>query len=133
MYPHRALVQLPTMLLRAGLVAAVPAAVAGLADYVHGHVEQQRVGVVHATGNSLALGCYFGSLRLRAADRRVPALAASSTGHLVRAVSAALGGQGVPTEWTDVGAFDGLGDGEPAKRFDVYGIPESRPPQRGDG
>lgn len=151
---HPALVQLPTgaffssavadalpgqqrsaeTLLRTGLIAAVPAAVAGLADYMEGHEEQQRVGVVHAAGNTLALVCYFGSLRLRAAQRRAPALAASSTGHLMLAVSAALGGhmsyhlamganhaQGVPhlgpTEWTDVGAFDGLTDGEPVKRF----------------
>jgi nitrite reductase/ring-hydroxylating ferredoxin subunit len=49
----------------AGLAAAVPAAVAGLADWSEQHEQQMRVGVVHAAGNLAAMGLYGASLLAR--------------------------------------------------------------------
>ncbi|MBV9204888.1 MAG: Rieske (2Fe-2S) protein [Actinobacteria bacterium] len=52
-------------LVAAGLAAAVPAAVAGAADWSEQHEQQMRVGVVHAAGNTAALGFYGASLLAR--------------------------------------------------------------------
>src|SRR5581483_11409094 len=46
----------------AGLGAAVPAALAGAADWSEQHEQQMRVGVVHAVGNITAIGLYAASL-----------------------------------------------------------------------
>jgi nitrite reductase/ring-hydroxylating ferredoxin subunit/uncharacterized membrane protein len=46
----------------AGLCAAVPAALAGTADWSEQHEQQMRVGVIHAAGNVMALGLYAASL-----------------------------------------------------------------------
>jgi nitrite reductase/ring-hydroxylating ferredoxin subunit len=52
-------------LVAAGLTAAVPAAVAGLADWSEQHEQQMRVGVVHAAGNLAAMSLYGASLLAR--------------------------------------------------------------------
>ena len=49
----------------AGLTAAVPAALAGAADWSEQHEQQMRVGVVHAAGNVVAAGLYGVSLMCR--------------------------------------------------------------------
>lgn len=46
-------------------MAAVPAAVAGAADWSEQHEQQMRVGVVHATGNLAAMALYGASLLAR--------------------------------------------------------------------
>jgi nitrite reductase/ring-hydroxylating ferredoxin subunit/uncharacterized membrane protein len=48
-----------------GLVSAVPAAAAGLADWADLHKQQKRVGLVHAAANSLGVVLYAGSLATR--------------------------------------------------------------------
>jgi nitrite reductase/ring-hydroxylating ferredoxin subunit len=53
------------LLVAAGLAAAVPAAVAGAADWSEQHEQQMRVGVVHAAGNAVAIGLYGASLAAR--------------------------------------------------------------------
>jgi nitrite reductase/ring-hydroxylating ferredoxin subunit/uncharacterized membrane protein len=52
-------------LVAAGLAAAVPAAMAGSADWSEQHEQQMRVGVVHAAGNIAALSLYGASLLSR--------------------------------------------------------------------
>ena len=52
-------------LVAAGLAAAVPAALAGAADWSEQHEQQMRVGVVHAAGNAVAGGLYGASLMCR--------------------------------------------------------------------
>ena len=52
-------------LVGAGLAAAVPAAVAGAADWSEQHEQQMRVGVVHAAGNLAAMTLYGTSLLTR--------------------------------------------------------------------
>ena len=49
-------------LVAAGLIAAVPAALAGTADWSEQYEQQMRVGVVHAAGNVVALSVYGASL-----------------------------------------------------------------------
>jgi len=49
----------------AGIGAAIPAALAGAADWSEQHEQQMRVGVVHAAGNVMALGLYAASLARR--------------------------------------------------------------------
>jgi nitrite reductase/ring-hydroxylating ferredoxin subunit/uncharacterized membrane protein len=49
----------------AGLIAAVPAAAAGAADWSEQHEQQMRVGVVHAVGNIVAASLYGASLIAR--------------------------------------------------------------------
>src|ERR687890_2075944 len=54
-----------TMLIGTGVVAAVPAALAGAADWSEQEIGVRRLGVVHALGNSVVLGLYAGSLVAR--------------------------------------------------------------------
>jgi nitrite reductase/ring-hydroxylating ferredoxin subunit len=53
------------LLTAAGLAAAVPAAVAGAADWSEMHEQQLRTGVVHAAGNAVAVSLYGASLAAR--------------------------------------------------------------------
>ena len=57
------------LLVATGLIAAVPAALTGAADWSEQHEQQMRVGIVHAAGNVVALGLYGASLASR--DRRL--------------------------------------------------------------
>jgi nitrite reductase/ring-hydroxylating ferredoxin subunit len=52
-------------LVATGLAAAVPAALAGAADWSEQHEQQMRVGVIHAAGNLAAMGLYGASLIAR--------------------------------------------------------------------
>ena len=69
-------------LVAAGLTAAVPAAVAGAADWSEQHEQQMRVGVIHAAGNIAAMSLYGASLISRRPRRsrvlRLAGLAALS-------------------------------------------------------
>jgi hypothetical protein len=53
-----------------GLTASLPAATSGTLDLADPHEQQQRVGIVHALANTVALGAYLGSLAARATGRR---------------------------------------------------------------
>jgi nitrite reductase/ring-hydroxylating ferredoxin subunit len=70
-----------------GLAAAVPAAVAGAADWSEQHEQQMRVGVVHAAGNAVAMSLYGASLITRGPGRgrwlRLAGLAAMSASGLL--------------------------------------------------
>lgn len=52
-------------LVAAGLIASIPAAAAGAADWSEQHEQQMRVGIIHAAGNVAALGLYGASLMSR--------------------------------------------------------------------
>jgi nitrite reductase/ring-hydroxylating ferredoxin subunit/uncharacterized membrane protein len=77
-------------LVTTGLAAAVPAALAGTADWSEQHEQQMRVGVVHAAGNLLAAGVYAASL-LRDDPRTARLLRLA--GLTVVAASGLLGGR----------------------------------------
>src|SRR6201994_2899083 len=53
-----------------GLLASVPAALAGSADWAEQHEQQLRTGVVHAAANSVAITLYTGALLGRRRGRR---------------------------------------------------------------
>ncbi|MGP3983181.1 Rieske 2Fe-2S domain-containing protein [Streptomyces sp. KR80] len=57
------------LLVAVGLTTAVPAALAGAVDFADQRVEQERVGVVHASANVAALALYGASLAARNAGR----------------------------------------------------------------
>lgn len=67
-----------------GLAAAVPAALAGAADWSQQHEQQMRVGTVHVMANTTAIGLYLASVLARDDGRaralRLAGLAAASAG-----------------------------------------------------
>ena len=72
-----------------GLAAAVPAALAGTADWSEQHEQQMRVGAVHAMANGAAAGLYLASLVTRTGPR---SRALRLAGLAVAGVSGLLGG-----------------------------------------
>jgi nitrite reductase/ring-hydroxylating ferredoxin subunit/uncharacterized membrane protein len=85
------------LLVATGLIAAVPAALAGTADWSEQHEQQMRVGIVHAAGNVVALGLYGASLaprdpRLSRTLRLAGLAAVSASGLLGGHVSFRLAG-----------------------------------------
>jgi nitrite reductase/ring-hydroxylating ferredoxin subunit/uncharacterized membrane protein len=121
-------------LIATGLVTAGPAALSGLADWSEMHEQQQRVGLVHAAANTVALGLYGASLgaRLGGNSRRGKRLARLGLGvlgfsgflggHLAyRQAAGANHAEEVPhlvaPGWHDLCALDDLaGDGIPQRR-----------------
>jgi len=99
------------------VVAAVPTAAAGLSDWSDSFGGSRRVGLVHASCNTLALLCYSGSLVARLLGRRKAGVGLSLVGATALTSGAFLGGHlsyvqavgverkwlaGGPTEWTAV-------------------------------
>ena len=123
------------VLLATGVVSSLPAAAAGLADWSEMHEQQQRVGVVHAAANGLALALYAGSLTARARGDRNLGRFLGYAGLAVIGFSGYLGGhlayrqaaganhaEEVPhlvgPGWHDLCALDDLAaDGEPKLRM----------------
>jgi nitrite reductase/ring-hydroxylating ferredoxin subunit len=98
-------------------VAAVPTAAAGLSDWADAEPEARRVGLVHASMNSLAVVCYSASLVARLLGRRKAGVGLGLAGAAAISVGGYLGGHlsyvqavGVerkrfadgPREWTGV-------------------------------
>src|SRR3954468_19680099 len=80
-----------TMLIGTGVVAAVPAALAGAADWSEQEIGVRRLGAVHALANTLALGLYVGSLAARAKGRGALGRVLSYTALGLATGSAAIG------------------------------------------
>lgn len=119
-------------LIATGILAALPTVAAGWADWAESHEEQQRVGLVHAAVNVLAVSCYAGALRQRARGGQGRAL--SLTGGAVAFAGALLGGHlgyrqatganhaeeiyhVAPGDWTGLGSFNELPEGRPVRRM----------------
>ncbi|MDQ3327673.1 MAG: Rieske (2Fe-2S) protein [Chloroflexota bacterium] len=111
-----------------GVVGALPAAAAGLADWTDVDGHPRRVGMAHALLNSLAIGLYTTSLGLRLAQRRRAARGTAGIGYAVVMLSGSLGGEmvfnlgvnvthqpqpGVPDVSFDVLASADLSEGQP--------------------
>jgi nitrite reductase/ring-hydroxylating ferredoxin subunit/uncharacterized membrane protein len=120
-----------------GLLAALPTAAAGAADWSDSYGEDMRVGAVHALANVVGLGLYAASLGARRRDRRAAATALGLAGITTMAVGGYLGGYlshtrglGVnhaflevpPEDWTAVLADADLADGQ-SRRADAAGAP----------
>lgn len=79
-------------LIAAGVIAAVPAAATGLADWSALHRHQQRVGLVHAIAQTAATALFAGSLLARAAGRRATGYLLSAAGLTAATAGGYLGG-----------------------------------------
>jgi nitrite reductase/ring-hydroxylating ferredoxin subunit/uncharacterized membrane protein len=116
------------LLVGAGVLAALPTAISGLADWSDYFGEERRVGFVHALGNVAALTCYSLSWTARRKGNRQRGVVLGLMGATLATLSAYLGGhlawrKGVnidrhawdhaSDEWFDVAAEDEVADGKP--------------------
>ena len=122
------------LLIATGVASALPSAAAGLADWSEMHEQQQRVGIVHAGVNLLALTAYGASLLARGRGNRPVGKALGLLGLGLIGTGGYLGGhlayrqaaganhaEEVPhlvgRGWHDLCAVDDLAaDGEPRLR-----------------
>ena len=122
-----------TVLIGTGVVAAVPAAMAGAADWSEQGPGVRRLGAIHAAANTVALGLYVGSLIARGRGRGTLGRVLSYAGLGVAGGSAAIGGhmsyaqsagvshsataaRALTSDWIDLGPLDDLPEGRPALR-----------------
>lgn len=80
------------LLVGLGLLAALPTAAAGAADWSDSYGPDRRVGAVHGVANTLGLGLYGWSLRARRRGERRTATALGLAGMTSMAVGGYLGG-----------------------------------------
>lgn len=116
-----------------GVLSALPASLAGWADWAEQHERQMRSGLVHAASNIAAVALYAGSWAARGSGRRglgkalgLAGLSAAGFGGLLgghlayRQASGSNKAEPVPhllePEWYDLGPLDELPVGEPARR-----------------
>jgi nitrite reductase/ring-hydroxylating ferredoxin subunit len=129
----------PTVLIGVGSAGAVPAAVTGLNDWSSLSREQRRVGLVHATANTIALGLHVASLvaRQRGDIRRARGLSQAGLaavgvggflgGHLAYAQAAAVNQaepllRRIPEGWHAVCDLRALTPGKP-QVFHIEEVP----------
>jgi nitrite reductase/ring-hydroxylating ferredoxin subunit len=122
-----------TLLIGTGVAAAVPAAATGAADWAEQEIGVRRLGVLHASLNTVALGLYLGSLAARRGGRGTLGLFLSYAGLGVATGSAAVGGhmsyaqasgashaataaQALSSDWLDLAPLDDLPENRPALR-----------------
>jgi nitrite reductase/ring-hydroxylating ferredoxin subunit len=122
-----------TVLIGAGVAGAVPASLAGAADWSEADIGVRRLGALHAAANTAALGLYVGSLMARGSGRGALGRVFAYAGLGVAGGSAAIGGhmsyaqsagvshsattaRALTTEWIDLGPLDDLPEGRPALR-----------------
>jgi uncharacterized membrane protein len=80
------------LLLGLGVLAAVPTAVTGLAEFAPAGEREKRVALVHATTNSVALTCYASSFVARRRGNRPAGMLLALCGSAVATVGGYLGG-----------------------------------------
>jgi nitrite reductase/ring-hydroxylating ferredoxin subunit/uncharacterized membrane protein len=115
-------------LVGAGIAAAVPTAAAGLSDWADAEPDGRRVGLVHATCNTLALLCYSSSLAARLLGWRKAGVGLGLAGATAISAGGYLGGHlsyvqavgvekrrfaGGPESWTPVLDAADLAEGSP--------------------
>jgi nitrite reductase/ring-hydroxylating ferredoxin subunit len=122
-----------TMLIGTGMAAAVPAAMAGAADWAEQETGVRRLGAVHAVANVGVLALYGGSLVARARGRGGLGRLLSYTGLALATGSAAIGShmsfaqssgvshaataaRALGSDWIDLGPLDDLPEGRPTLR-----------------
>jgi nitrite reductase/ring-hydroxylating ferredoxin subunit len=122
-----------TVLIGTGVAAAVPASLAGAADWSEQGVGVRRLGAIHALLNTAALGLYTGSLVARGKGHGTLGRVLSYTGLGIATGSASIGGhmsytqssgashaataaRALTTEWIDLGPLDDLPEGRPTLR-----------------
>jgi nitrite reductase/ring-hydroxylating ferredoxin subunit len=121
------------VLIGAGVAGAVPASLAGAADWSEADIGVRRLGALHAAANTAALGLYVGSLMARSRGNGGLGRALAYAGLGVAGGSAAIGGhmsyaesagvshsataaRALTEDWIDLGPLDDLPEGRPALR-----------------
>ena len=89
---RRAVDRASGVLVATGLVGAVPAVLAGWADYIDQHEEQQRIALVHAASNVVGVALFAASLVARRRSRTGRARVLALAGMSANGLGAALGG-----------------------------------------
>lgn len=112
----------------AGIAAALPTALSGLSDWSDLGRREQRVGLVHAAANYVALGLWTASLAARRRGRRTRGVALGLLGAGALTVGGYLGGHlaygraagvdrnalaDLPEDWTPLADVAELPDGQP--------------------
>jgi nitrite reductase/ring-hydroxylating ferredoxin subunit len=130
-----------TLLIGTGVAASVPAALTGAADWSEQEIGVRRLGAIHASLNTLALGLYVGSLVARAKGRGGVGRLLSYGGLGLAATSAGVGGhmsyaqasgashaataaRGLGSDWMDLGPLDDFPEGRPTLRTGTGGSAE---------
>ncbi len=126
-------------MLKLGVLGGVASAMTGAAQWfdLQKHEEPRRLGSLHASLNTAALGLYGVSWMLRDRGQRNAGVATGLAGYALASTSAWIGGHlsfslgiGVSrdafhqpiADWTDVAAFDDVSDGE-LTRVEADGAP----------
>ncbi|WP_069813893.1 Rieske 2Fe-2S domain-containing protein [Streptomyces sp. TP-A0874] len=129
----------PRTLIGVGLVFAIPAAASGWTDWAELHRQQQRVGLVHALANSVAVGVFTGSFVARSRGSHTLGKRLGLLGFVLTGVGGALGGHmayrqasgtnhaeyvphAVTPGWHPLGAVSDLPLGRAVRR-EVDGVP----------
>jgi uncharacterized membrane protein len=81
-----------TLLTALGIGSALPTALTGLAEFEPIPQRDKRVALVHASANTLALGCYTASLSARLRGRHLRGVALALAGGTAAMVGGYLGG-----------------------------------------
>src|SRR3954467_641924 len=127
-----------TAMIGTGVVAAVPAALAGAAARAQQDPGVRRLGALHALLNTAALGLYVGSLVARGNGRGGLGRVLSYSGLGLASVSASIGGhmsyaqssgashaataaRALGSDWMDLGPLDDLPEGRPTLRSGTGG------------
>ncbi|MFE9428530.1 Rieske 2Fe-2S domain-containing protein [Kitasatospora sp. NPDC006697] len=122
------------VLVAAGTISALPAAVAGWVDWAELSPRQRRTGLVHALGNSAGLLCYAASLRARLTGRPMRGRLLGWAGLAVVSAAATIGGdlahrqaaganhteavpRLAPAEWTALGPVSDFPLDRPVRRM----------------
>jgi nitrite reductase/ring-hydroxylating ferredoxin subunit/uncharacterized membrane protein len=115
-------------LVAAGIAAALPTALSGVSDWSDLNRREQRVGLVHAAANDVAVLLWAASLAARRRGKRTGGVALGLLGAAALAVGGYLGGHlayrraagvdrnaftDLPEEWTPLADAAELPDGEP--------------------
>ena len=116
-------------LVGAGLVAAGPAALTGLSDWLDTSGAERRVGMAHMSLNLLALGLYGASYRSRRAGRDAAGAVLAGAGAAVTGAAAWFGGH--LTYALGVGVDTNAFSAEPVDWTEIDGVPsEDGSPRR---
>src|SRR4051795_2663304 len=127
-----------TAMIGTGVLASVPAALSGAADWSEQEPGVRRLGALHALLNTAALGLYVGSLVARGKGSGGLGRVLSDSGLGLATVSAAIGGhmsyaqssgashsataaRALTSDWIDLGPLDDLPEGRPALRTGTGG------------
>src|SRR3954454_7598704 len=122
-----------TAMIGTGVLASVPAALSGAADWSEQEPGVRRLGALHALLNTTALGLYAASLVARGKGRGGLGRALSYSGLGLATASASIGGhmsyaqsagvshaataaRALGSDWIDLGPLDDLPEGRPALR-----------------